>query len=132
MSVQYPTYVGVNVDIVGRTDILQFGETVGWLYINQGPVDTILVIVIVNILVLIVRLPVVINVHSVRAAQVKLPVNDLINQVHYLGGFSVILQRFVLRGCLDLTDGGGGASEVDVEGGQVLWYSCNEGNDSVI
>ena len=113
----------MDIDIGGRADILQFGETVGWLDINQGAVDTILVIVIVNILVLIVRLPVVINVHSVRAAQVELPVNDLINQVHYLGGFSVILQRFVLRGCLDLADGGGGASEVDVEGGQVLWYS---------
>ena len=122
----------MDIDIGGRADILQFGETVGWLDINQGPVDTILVIVIVNILVLIVWLPVVINVHSVRAAQVELPVNDLINQVHYLGGFSVILQRFVLRGCLDLANSGGGASEVDVEGGQVLWYSCEEGNDSVI
>ena len=62
------TYVGVDVHIGGSADILQLGETVGWLDINQGPIDSILVIVIVDILVLIVGLTIVINVHSVRAA----------------------------------------------------------------
>ena len=126
------TYVGVDVHIGCSADILQLGETVGRLDINQGPIDSILVIVIVNILVLVVRLTVVININSVRAAQVKLPVNNFINQVHDLGGFIVILQRFAQWCGLYLTDGGGRASEIDVEGGQVLWYSCKEGNDSVI
>ena len=127
----YQTYVGVDVHIGGSTDILQLGETVGRLDINQSPVDSILVIVIVNILVLVVRLPIVININSVRAAQVKLPVDNFVNQVHDLGGFIVILERFVLWCGLYLADDGGGASEIDVEGGQVLWYSCKEGNDSV-
>ena len=126
------TYVGVDVHIGGSADILELGETVGWLDVNQSPIDSILVIVIVDIRVLVVRLAVVINIHSVRAAQVELPVNNFIDQLHYLGGFMVVLQRFAIWGCLYLTDGGGWTSEIDVEGGQVLWYSCKEGNDSVI
>ena len=122
----------MDVHIGGSADILQFGETVGRLDVDQSPIDSILVIVIVNILVLVVRLPIVININSVRATQVQLPVNNFIDQLHDLGGFGVVLQRFVLWCGLYLTDGGGGTSEIDVEGGQVLWYSCKEGNDSVI
>ena len=122
----------MDVHIGGSTDILQLGETVGRLDINQGPIDSILVIIIVNILVLVVRLPIVININSVRAAQVQLPVNNFINQVNYLGGFVVVLQRFAQWCRLYLTDGGGRSSEIDVEGGKVLRYACKEGNDSVI
>ena len=122
----------MDVDVGGSADILELGETVGWLDINQSSIDSILIVVIVNILVLVVRLPVVINIHSVRAAQVQLRVNNFVNEVHYLGGLMVVLQRFVLWCCLYLTDGGGWTSEIDVEGGQVLWNSCKEGNDSVI
>ena len=62
------TYVGVDVHIGGSADILQFGETVGRLDINQCPIDSILVIVVVDILVLVVRLAIVVNVHRVGAA----------------------------------------------------------------
>ena len=121
----------MDVHIGGSADILQFGETVGRLDVDQSPVDSILVIVVVDILVLVVRLPIVVNIHRVRAAQIKLPVNNFVDQLHYLGGFVVVLQRFAQRCCLYLADGCGRSSEIDVKGGKILWYSCKEGNDSV-
>ena len=119
----------MDIDIGGGADVLELGQTVGRLDVDQSPVDSVLVVVVVDILVLVVRLTVIVNVNRLGGAQVKLAIDDFADKVDDLVGLVILLQRLGERGGLDLADGGGWSSEVDVEGRQVLRYSCEEGND---
>ena len=108
----------MNID---SADVGELGQTVGRLHIHQGSVNTVVVVIIVDILVLIVGGAVIVNVHHLRGPQ--LSVNHLIDQVDNLVGLIISLQ---LGGSgLYLIDGGGGSSKLDVEGSQVLRNACN-------
>lgn len=108
----------MNID---SADVGQLGQTVGRLDIHQCSVNTIVIVVIVDILVLIVGTAIIVNIHHLSGPQLR--VYHLVDQVDNLVCIVILLQ-LGLSG-LYLTDSGGRATKLNVEGCQVFRNTYN-------
>ena len=113
------TAVGVNID---GADILELGQTVGRFHIHQSAVNTIIIVVIVDILVLVVWQTIIVNINNLGRPQ--LSVNHFIDKINYFVGILAIVELGL--SCIYLVDGGCWSSKLNVEGSKVLRNSCNK------